>query len=379
MTKKGKLRAALDAVKGIDYKKKHQEKLVKESRKSKKSKSKNLEDDWEDVQSEDNSDAEAVDEESDGEESFKIDYAGIDDSESESSDEEDLEGLQELAEIEAAESAEASDDEDEEDIPMSDLEDLDDSDKEDMIPHQRLTINNTTALTAALNRIALPKNLPFSENQCITTEEPVNITDASDDLNRELAFYAQSLAAVKSARAILKAEGAPFSRPNDYFAEMVKADEHMAKIKAKLIDEAAGKRASADARKQRDLKKFGKQVQVAKQQERDKEKRQTMEKIKVLKRKRQSGDAPSEANEAELFDVALDDVVKEAPRRDRREKDGANKRQKKDQKYGHGGKKRFSKSGDAMSSGDLRGFSAKKMKGGAAKRPGKARRAGARK
>lgn len=72
MTKKGKLRAALDTVKGIDYKKKHQEKLVKESRKSKKSKSKKLEDDWEDVQSEDNSDAEAVDEESDGEEPFKV-------------------------------------------------------------------------------------------------------------------------------------------------------------------------------------------------------------------------------------------------------------------------------------------------------------------
>lgn len=29
-----------------------------------------------------------------------------------------------------------------------------------------------------------------------------------------------------------------------------------------------------------------------------------------------------------------------------------------------------------MSSGDLKGFSSKKMKGGAAKRPGKARRAG---
>lgn len=32
------------------------------------------------------------------------------------------------------------------------------------------------------------------------------------------------------------------------------------------------------------------------------------------------------------------------------------KRQKKDAKFGFGGKKRFSKSGDAMSSGDLRGF-----------------------
>ena len=168
---------------------------------------------------------------------------------------------------------------------MSDLEDLDDEEKEDIIPHQRLTINNTVALTAVLKRISLPiSKLPFSEHQSITTSEPVSIPDVSDDLNRELAFYAQSLSAVQEARRLLKAEGVPFTRPTDYFAEMVKADEHMAKIKAKLIDEAASKKASAEARKQRDLKKFGKQVQVAKLQERDKERKQTMEKIKVLKR-----------------------------------------------------------------------------------------------
>lgn len=62
------------------------------------------------------------------------------------------------------------------------------------------------------------------------------------------------------------------------------------------------------------------------------------------------------------------------------------KRQKKDAKFGFGGKKRFAKSGDAESSADMRGFSASRMKGrgggggggGARKRPGKARRASAR-
>ena len=53
------------------------------------------------------------------------------------------------------------------------------------------------------------------------------------------------------------------------------------------------------------------------------------------------------------------------------------KRQKNDHKFGFGGKKRFSKSGDAASSADIRGFSASKMKG-KAKRPGKSRRAAAR-
>lgn len=53
-----------------------------------------------------------------------------------------------------------------------------------------------------------------------------------------------------------------------------------------------------------------------------------------------------------------------------------NKRQRKDDKHGFGGKKRFLKSTDAASTADLGGFSAKKRKGKKGpKRPGKSRRA----
>jgi rRNA-processing protein EBP2 len=83
---------------------------------------------------------------------------------------------------------------------------------------------------------------------------------------------------------LLKLEGAPFTRPGDYFAEMVKSEDHMGRVKKKLVDEAASKRAASDARRQRDLKKFGKAVQVAKLQERDKSKKDALERINVLKR-----------------------------------------------------------------------------------------------
>lgn len=126
--------------------------------------------------------------------------------------------------------------------------------------------------------------MPFSLHQSLSTLAPVTIEDVEDDLKRELAFYAQSLSAVKSARELLKKEGVSFSRPVDYFAEMVKSDEHMGRVKAKLVDTAASKKASSEARRQRDLKKFGKQVQVAKLQERDKAKKDTLDKINLLKR-----------------------------------------------------------------------------------------------
>lgn len=302
MVTKSKLKMALAGEKGVDFKKLHQKKVQRAARREKaqkddEGKGKMIEEEWEDVpERNDNGDDEdggaalenEEEESADEDEGMQVgdatsrqttrltkeqfDLAGIDESDSDSS-------------AGVNDQEQDDEDEDDEDIPISDLEDLDEEDKEDIIPHQRLTINNTTALTAALKRIALPiSKLPFSEHQSITTAAPISIPDVSDDLNRELAFYSQSLSAVKEARKLLKAEGVLFTRPTDYFAEMVKADEHMAKIKAKLIDEAASKKASAEARKQRDLKKFGKQVQVAKMQERAKETRETMEKIKALKR-----------------------------------------------------------------------------------------------
>ncbi|KAF2873765.1 eukaryotic rRNA processing protein EBP2-domain-containing protein [Massariosphaeria phaeospora] len=292
--------------------------------------------------------SEGEDDEDDMPDRLALDLARLEDSDSEGSDDDDAQDEDE--------------EENEDDIPLSDIESLASEDRGDVIPHQRLTINNTAALTAALKRIQLPySKLTFSEYQSMTTDEAVEIPDVEDDLNRELAFYKQSLSAVKDARERLKKEGQPFSRPTDYFAEMVKSDEHMGKIKAKLIDTAAGKKAAAEARKQRDLKKFGKQVQVAKQQERAKDKRDTMDKINVLKRKRQGADVTN-TNEEDLFDVELDKAAKTS---DRRKSDGNphGKRQKKDAKYGFGGKKRHAKSNDAVSTNDDRDYSVKKMKG----------------
>lgn len=79
-----------------------------------------------------------------------------------------------------------------------------------------------------------------------------------------------------------------------------------------------------------------------------------------------------------LFEeINVEDGSKQT-RGDRRANGQANiKRQKKDTKFGFGGKKRFSKSNDLKSSSDLKDFSAKRMKGKPV-RPGKSRRAASR-
>ena len=49
----------------------------------------------------------------------------------------------------------------------------------------------------------------------------------------------QALAAAKAALGRLEAAGVPWRRPADYYAEMVKSDAHMARVKAQLMHEQA--------------------------------------------------------------------------------------------------------------------------------------------
>lgn len=256
MVKRSKLLQALDAHKGRDFDAEKQKKLIKaaEKKKAQKAAAAAPED-------------KIVEEEKKEEEEEK---AASSDAEEE--EEEEVDQDEEMEDEE----------EEEEDIPLSDLEE---DEREDVVPHQRLTINNSAAILSALKRISfIGPNTPFSEHNSIVSKEPIEVEDANDDLNRELAFYKVCQAAATQARGLLKKEGIPFTRPGDYFAEMVKNDEHMSLIKKKLYEEAASKKASAEARRQRDLKKFGKQVQNSKLQQRHKEKREMLEKINTLKK-----------------------------------------------------------------------------------------------
>ncbi|KAI0514443.1 eukaryotic rRNA processing protein EBP2-domain-containing protein [Xylaria bambusicola] len=416
---RSKLKTALKAEKGIDIKKLKEKRRLKERAKLKTKRTGSRggankipeddqdeeeddeEDDDEDVEggalvADNGSDAEEDDddESADEEDAPAIDLAALDESSDDSSVDfeekierpkkpkqqpkaNDTASAPKTSKKPAEDEDEDEEEEDEEDDEI-DWTDLPEEEREDLVPRTRININNTTGLLASLKRFAIPTDdsTTFASHQSLASKEPtadVIGEDLMDDIKRELAFYAQALDAAKRGRALLKAEGVPFSRPTDYFAEMVKDDGHMEKVKAKLVEEASAKKASAEARKLRDLKKFGKQVQVAKLQERQKEKRETLEKIKTLKRKRsETGGGDLGTREADLFDVGVENELKSYNNNNNNNKGSSSqrggpgmKRQKKNEKFGFGGKKKYSKSGDAESSGDLSGFSAKRMKGGA--------------
>ena len=88
----------------------------------------------------------------------------------------------------------------------------------------------------------------------------------------------------QAARALAQKARLPFTRPADYFAEMVKSDSHMERIRQRLLDESAGMKRSEEKRKEREGKKFGKQVQLEKIKERQQSKKEIEERLKGLKR-----------------------------------------------------------------------------------------------
>jgi rRNA-processing protein EBP2 len=53
---------------------------------------------------------------------------------------------------------------------------------------------------------------------------------AANDFQRELSFYRQAQATVLEALPRLHSLGIPTRRPEDYFAQMIKSDQHMQKV-----------------------------------------------------------------------------------------------------------------------------------------------------
>jgi rRNA-processing protein EBP2 len=96
--------------------------------------------------------------------------------------------------------------------------------------------------------------------------------------------YKQALHGAKAARALATKHGLPFTRPDDFFAEMVKTDAHMERIRQRLLDESAGIAKSEARRREREGKKVGKQVQLEKLKERERNKKDMEVRLKGLKR-----------------------------------------------------------------------------------------------
>ncbi|XP_016333531.1 putative rRNA-processing protein EBP2 [Sinocyclocheilus anshuiensis] len=239
-------------------------------------------------------------------------------------------------------------------------------------------INNVEGLKKCLAEFK--RNLPWAERLDLTNYPAVDIVakaegraqqpegsedvSAEDDFQREMYFYRQAQATVLAALPKLHKFKIPTKRPEDYFAEMAKTDQHMQKIRKKLLLKQAAMDKSEKAKKLREQRKYGKKVQTQVIQSRQKQKKAMLSAVK----KYQKG----MTDKLDFLEGDQDQRPKGSAAKKQVNKKGPNSKKKyKDKKFGFGGKKKGSKWNTKDSHDDVSGFKARMAHGKGGKQFGK--------
>ncbi|XP_059480603.1 probable rRNA-processing protein EBP2 homolog [Neocloeon triangulifer] len=186
------------------------------------------------------------------------------------------------------------------------------------------------------------------ENQQLITDKNEL---ATSDFQRELYFYRQAQATVLEAIPRLKSMNIPTRRPEDYFAEMAKTDEHMQKVRANLTKKKTEEERREKVRNFRQQKKFGKKVEAEARVAKQMQKKAMLDEVRKF-RKGQRKD----------LDFLDDDKPTKKKNENTPNEKGQGKskikrsqfrREAKDKKYGFGGRKRGKKTNTRDSASDV--------------------------
>ncbi|XP_013100025.1 probable rRNA-processing protein EBP2 homolog [Stomoxys calcitrans] len=184
-----------------------------------------------------------------------------------------------------------------------------------------------------------------------------------NDFKREMLFHRQAQAAVIEGIRRLHELGVKTKRPDDYFAEMAKSDEHMQKIRANLMAKQEGQAKSERIKQIREQRKMGKILAKQTKVQREMEKKEMLDKLKKFRK-------------GKLKNL---DFLEDAKALESKTKKSAEKRKQRDKKFGFGGKKKGAKRNTKSSAAGLENTKQPRRRVGSKaapgnKRVGKARR-----
>ena len=162
------------------------------------------------------------------------------------------------------------------------------------------------------------------DHMTITGTNAERVVDVNDDLTRETFFYERALESANECVRRLKDLGVPVRRPDDYYAEMVKSDEHMKRVRSELLFEQQQLEIREERRKARESKKYGKQVQAEKIKQRTLDKKSQIKSLDKWRKQRQKSGFADDGKAP--FEGAGGDAKR--------------KREARDSKYGFGGRKK---------------------------------------
>ncbi|XP_055588502.1 probable rRNA-processing protein EBP2 homolog [Uranotaenia lowii] len=244
-------------------------------------------------------------------------------------------------------------------------------------------VNDLAPLTPEL-AIQIEKHEQKRENQFKGNKKIPYVAPQSDpvlnDFKREILFHRQAQAAVVEGIKRLHELNIVTKRPDDYFAEMAKTDEHMQRIRKVLLAKQEGIAKSERARQLREQRRIGKLIQRQATEKRDEERRKMLNDIKKFRKGKLSNlDFLDDDEEGGAGGAGR--KKKNAGRGSANKKQPNAKRKAKNAKFGFGGKKKGTKRNNKesfLNDGPKKKAGMKKGGGGGGaggKRLGKNRRA----
>lgn len=173
--------------------------------------------------------------------------------------------------------------------------------------------NDEAALSAKLSSVAVfrERNTRLWESLSITMplEGTLKRSLAMNDLERERKFVELATTSAHIALDRLRKKKTKFRRPGDYFAEMVKSDEQMAKVKARLIHHKDNIEGAENRRNNRVVAKKSKVVrgeQLERQQEKKRKAKGEVEAIQKLRKQRVKDRADGKGRDSDGDEFPID-------------------------------------------------------------------------
>jgi len=199
------------------------------------------------------------------------------------------------------------------------------------------------------------KRVPWIDTMAIDGQNnlPKGVT-AKDGVKLESAFLGMAAEAAAEGYRRLRVMKIPCTRPNDFYAEMMRPDKQMYRVRQQAAEEERRIKIVEDRKKQQASKKFAKKAKAKKLEARAQEKRTSLEEIANWRARKKS-----EGNNKD--DQDLEEILSRQGKK--RDQDGQGKgkgkamksakRRNLDEKYGFGGKKKRSKQNDKSSTHDM--------------------------
>mmetsp|Transcript_10707 Transcript_10707/g.30431 ORF Transcript_10707/g.30431 Transcript_10707/m.30431 type:complete len:306 (-) Transcript_10707:35-952(-) len=202
----------------------------------------------------------------------------------------------------------------------------------------KIFVNNKAGLKQSLEDFQWTNKAKWFDHLVIVGENrEEKLETVDDDLTRETFFYERALESANQVVKKLKKLGVPVKRPHDYYAEMVKSDEHMKKVRSELMYEQQQLEIRDERRKTREAKRYGKQVQAEKVKQRTLAKKEAIKDLDKWRLQRKKSGFADDGKAP--FEVSGGDAKR--------------KRETRDSKFGFGGKKRGMKRNDKNSARDM--------------------------